>query len=219
MSAIRNVILTSFASIMFSLSWMVSVGLAQPPTALQTFFVKSRQFEIPVSIDSRGTNRPGELQLYVSRDSGVSWEFYSRESPDVQRFSFSAPGDGEYWFAVRPFAGRSANRATGTRFTGIWFIGIWFTGIFGVAGQFEATAINCVAADCRRHNRADPGYRIVCRSDRHGGSETIDIRQFTKYRQHTALLSPRHARHRLGRHRSSSDFLEPRQSEPDYGPS
>jgi hypothetical protein len=73
-----------------------------PTSNLQPVFIRNRQFDIPVSVDSRGPDRPAELQLFVSRDSGRSWEFYSRESPDAGRFAFTAPADGEYWFAVSP---------------------------------------------------------------------------------------------------------------------
>ena len=42
-----------------------------------------------------------EVQLYVSRDLGKTWQFYSRQSTDVEEFPFFADQDGAYWFALR----------------------------------------------------------------------------------------------------------------------
>lgn len=69
---------------------------------LEPVFIRLQQFDIPLNVNSRGTNQPAEVQLFVSTDSGRNWEFYSRQSPSAGRFTFSAPGDGDYWFAVRP---------------------------------------------------------------------------------------------------------------------
>lgn len=86
---------------------------ASVQNTLEPVFVKRHDFNIPLNINTRGANRPAEVQLFVSRDSGRSWEFYSRETPDAGHFSFSAPSDGEYWFAVRPgFGGPNATLAS-----------------------------------------------------------------------------------------------------------
>jgi hypothetical protein len=89
----------------YSPNQVYSSGQAPAAQGLEPVFVKNRSFDIPVNVDSRGPNRPTELDLFVSRDSGQNWEFYSRERPESGRFAFSAQQDGEYWFAVRPGAG------------------------------------------------------------------------------------------------------------------
>ena len=42
-----------------------------------------------------------EVQLYVSRDRGAKWRFYSRTEPQQGAFAFQTTGDGEYWFFIR----------------------------------------------------------------------------------------------------------------------
>lgn len=42
-----------------------------------------------------------EVVLYVSQDQGMSWSEAARARPDVQSFMYRAPGDGEFWFAIR----------------------------------------------------------------------------------------------------------------------
>ncbi|MEM7455877.1 MAG: hypothetical protein AAF456_16100, partial [Planctomycetota bacterium] len=42
-----------------------------------------------------------EVQLFVSRDLGRTWQFVGRQATDSQEFPFYADGDGEYWFALK----------------------------------------------------------------------------------------------------------------------
>ena len=42
-----------------------------------------------------------EVQLYVSRDLGKTWQFHSRQSTDLEEFPFYAEQDGTYWFALK----------------------------------------------------------------------------------------------------------------------
>ncbi|QDU96349.1 hypothetical protein [Lignipirellula cremea] len=52
---------------------------------------------------------PIEMQLFVSVDSGRTWNLQSRNRPDAGQFEFAAAGDGEYWFALHTLT--EVNRA------------------------------------------------------------------------------------------------------------
>ncbi len=41
------------------------------------------------------------VELYASTDRGRSWQKISEAQPSVRNFTYRAPGDGEYWFAIR----------------------------------------------------------------------------------------------------------------------
>lgn len=57
-------------------------------------------FGIPFSI-SDSEDRFIEVQLYLSKNRGQSWQFYARESTAAKEFPFTSSGDGVYWFALR----------------------------------------------------------------------------------------------------------------------
>src|SRR4051812_41536753 len=42
-----------------------------------------------------------EVTLYVSANLGGKWDLAQRVSPETKRFTYRAPGDGEYWFVMR----------------------------------------------------------------------------------------------------------------------
>ncbi|TWT31291.1 hypothetical protein KOR34_46670 [Posidoniimonas corsicana] len=52
---------------------------------------------------SGGSDRSAvrEVILYFSDNQGRDWKEVTRARPDVQSFMYRAPGDGEYWFAIR----------------------------------------------------------------------------------------------------------------------
>ncbi len=60
-------------------------------------------FAIPFEIDQMDhpTLGAAEIQLFVSRDRGGTWQHETSVSPTTKNFLFRAPNDGEYWFAVR----------------------------------------------------------------------------------------------------------------------
>jgi hypothetical protein len=41
------------------------------------------------------------VRLLISQDRGATWHVISEAKPHVKAFNYRAPGDGEYWFAVR----------------------------------------------------------------------------------------------------------------------
>ncbi len=57
-------------------------------------------FGVPFKIDD-AEGRFIEVQLYVSKDRGKTWQFHNRKSPDESEFPFYSQGDGEYWFALK----------------------------------------------------------------------------------------------------------------------
>jgi len=59
-----------------------------------------RSFGIPFSV-ADPDSRYIEVQLYVSRDRGQSWNFHSRQPTTAREFPFDSSGEGEYWFAIR----------------------------------------------------------------------------------------------------------------------
>lgn len=59
-----------------------------------------KAFGIPFSV-SDPDERYIEVQLYMSRDRGQSWNFHSRQPATASEFPFESRGDGEYWFAIR----------------------------------------------------------------------------------------------------------------------
>jgi len=72
----------------------------EPPklvTSRQTSF--AIPFTAPTGQD--GTQTAREVQLYVSGDGGRQWRLEARSAPTDRRFRYTAPRDGEYWFAVR----------------------------------------------------------------------------------------------------------------------
>jgi hypothetical protein len=62
---------------------------------------KQRSFRIPFNIDPADRPRYKQVQLWVSSDNGEHWEKVDTTTPDRPSFTFKAPRDGEFWFAVR----------------------------------------------------------------------------------------------------------------------
>ncbi len=70
---------------------------ARPPT----IYTKNRSFRIPFVVEADQRARLVEVELWVSEDLGFTWKMNSRTTPDHPSFTFRAPRDGEFWFAVR----------------------------------------------------------------------------------------------------------------------
>jgi hypothetical protein len=86
--------------VLLALGVLLRAGPAPAQVApLQTIYTKHTVFSIPFTTDAAG--RLKQIQLYVSRDKGVTWNQVEVISPERQSFKFTAPSDGLYWFAVR----------------------------------------------------------------------------------------------------------------------
>lgn len=78
------------------------LGIAAPPAA-QPVCTSKAKFRIPFQFDSEEMARLGavEIQLHVSTDQGRRWQHAQSVSPAEGRFTFEAPGEGHFTFAVR----------------------------------------------------------------------------------------------------------------------
>ncbi len=84
------------------------VAAAQPPDVaplspqdVTTQVTRMVVFSIPFEAPATTYPRPTEVQLHVSEDEGRTWRLQARVDPARGSFSFRAPRDGTYWFAVR----------------------------------------------------------------------------------------------------------------------
>ncbi len=77
----------------------LALTLHQGP--VKEFFIRSRGFKIPVTLNANRASEIQGLTLLVSKDKGKVWETYDRKSPKEQEFVFHAPADGSYWFIVQ----------------------------------------------------------------------------------------------------------------------
>ncbi len=59
-----------------------------------------RSFGIPFQINA-DNNAFIEVQLYLSRDFGSTWNFAGRQTTDRKDFPFKCTEDGEYWFSMK----------------------------------------------------------------------------------------------------------------------
>ena len=82
---------------------LCSVAPAAPPASSKapTIHHKQRAFRIPFNIDPADRPRYKQVQLWVSSDGGGRWDKVDTTTPDRPAFTYRAPRDGEYWFAVR----------------------------------------------------------------------------------------------------------------------
>src|SRR3954453_20388637 len=71
-----------------------------PPAKL--LYHKARSFRIPITVAPDDRKRLRQVLLYSSVDSGLNSALKGRTAPDQPFFTFNAPRDSEYWFAVRP---------------------------------------------------------------------------------------------------------------------
>lgn len=67
---------------------------------LKTVGTNLRSFGIPFQINA-DNNAFIEVQLYLSRDLGSTWNFAGRQTTDRNDFPFKSTEDGEYWFSMK----------------------------------------------------------------------------------------------------------------------
>lgn len=67
---------------------------------VKTIGTNLKAFGVPFNINANDESFI-EVQLYLSRDRGSTWDFYARQNTDRNDFPFRADGDGEYWFALK----------------------------------------------------------------------------------------------------------------------
>lgn len=86
------------------------------PTAVDSASDPVRWRSHDVAVPYRWTGASGGIQeviLFYSADLGRSWRRAGSATPQVRSFNFRAPGDGQYWFAIRNYdaLGRSTPAA------------------------------------------------------------------------------------------------------------
>ncbi len=109
-------------SIVLAMVWLPLSGImAAEPLPINKQLpdpIATRQsvFSIPFRIEGVGSTaaEPVEVQLFVSRNRGATWQLYSKVQPAARRFVFRAAGDGEYWFLVRTLNRAGQLRPQGT---------------------------------------------------------------------------------------------------------
>ncbi len=74
---------------------------SQRSSGAPLIYQKSRSFRVPFHFDPAEGSRKREIQLWVSEDSGRTWEHRGTTTPDKPALPFRAEHDGEYWLAVR----------------------------------------------------------------------------------------------------------------------
>ncbi len=86
----------------------VDFGRRATRSGCQSALAAGRQNDAAIFHDSLSGSIPWiqpernrEVQLFVSEDGGRSWNVAATARPDEMQFSFHAPQDGEYWFAVK----------------------------------------------------------------------------------------------------------------------
>ena len=95
----------------FTICWclLVSCAFAQPqpgpaPAPLLTpTYLKQRQFFLPYQLQNSGKliERIAKVQLLLSRTGPNDWATLEEAEPNVRGFTYHAPEDGEYLFAIR----------------------------------------------------------------------------------------------------------------------
>ncbi len=63
--------------------------------------IETRQFAIPIRSKPDELAKMKKVRLFVSEDRGKSWKHKKDYKPTDKRAIFTAPHDGQYWFAVQ----------------------------------------------------------------------------------------------------------------------
>lgn len=81
-----------------ALAWLLLAQTPAPAPGLVP--MNGRTFDIPITLDAQRRPQVKRLQLYVSTDLGRTWNPTASAPPEQDKFTYSAPEDGTYWFTV-----------------------------------------------------------------------------------------------------------------------
>jgi len=97
-----RVAIVALASVACMVTALPSRAIAQQRT-LKPIYWQQRLFFIPYQFNRRDKSSQvvAKVQLLLSRDGVSDWRVLEQAEPNVQGFSYHAPEDGEYWFALR----------------------------------------------------------------------------------------------------------------------
>lgn len=98
-----------FCMVLLGLTTLAATTVVEGgPIPTGPVYTNKVRFRIPFRYDPAEMQSLGakEIRLYVSRDRGGSWQQIQQVtlqsvSPEIGKFNFQAPSDGEYWFIVR----------------------------------------------------------------------------------------------------------------------
>ncbi len=62
--------------------------------------MNQKAFQIPIRFDAQKRAEIRELQLWVSRDKGTTWNEAAQAKPDQDHFDYAVTEDGPYWFSM-----------------------------------------------------------------------------------------------------------------------
>lgn len=86
---------------------------AQEAQAGNAYYVSDPEFQLPVqNVDPQAI----EVQLFVSKDGGRSWQLAKRQDPREQVLPYLAQQNGEHWFAVHVIKPDNANMGAPQQF-------------------------------------------------------------------------------------------------------
>jgi hypothetical protein len=63
--------------------------------------IQTRSIAIPVFVEPAKQHDIESLRLFISQDRGKTWERQAECEPNQKQFTFTAPDDGLYWFAIQ----------------------------------------------------------------------------------------------------------------------
>ncbi|HXG08168.1 MAG TPA: hypothetical protein VNK04_00090 [Gemmataceae bacterium] len=96
----RHIALVLLALVLCPRSFLLPSAVAQTPGGDGTYYSSRPEFRIPFQTDPN-ERRIQQVELYVSRDLGRSWQRVAAAPPAERSFRFLAQQDGWYYFAVR----------------------------------------------------------------------------------------------------------------------
>jgi hypothetical protein len=70
------------------------------PVQVQRTYLNKGVIQLPIHIDERARAQVQEIQLYFKAPQDPTWQKYARAGWGQNAFTFSAPRDGEFWFAM-----------------------------------------------------------------------------------------------------------------------
>jgi hypothetical protein len=77
-----------------------SAAATNVPANVKRVGTRLTGFGIPFSIENP-EEKFVEVQLFMSKNRGLTWQFYARQNLDAREIPFEATGDGEYWFCLK----------------------------------------------------------------------------------------------------------------------
>jgi hypothetical protein len=113
-----------FTGTLVAAGWFSARPASAGPPAAQPVCTSRAKFRIPFQFDAEEMTRLGaiEIQLFVSTDQGRHWQHAQSVAPAAGRFTFEAPGEGEYRFSVRTVDGQNQFHPPGPLQSGLQVI-------------------------------------------------------------------------------------------------